>query len=67
MRATSMEYNRAFENAIRGKATAAEQRALQEGYNTASSSYAFPQGFKGDYTESIAFQTAHYLRKRYEV
>ena len=54
MRTTSMEYNRAFENAIRGKATAAEQRALQEGYNTSSSSYAFPQGFKGDYTESIA-------------
>lgn len=49
-----MEYNRAFVNAIRGKTTAAEQRALQEGYNTSSSSYAFPQGFKGDYTESIA-------------
>lgn len=49
-----MEYNRAFVNAIRGKTTAAEQRALQEGYNTSSSSYAFPSGFKGDYTESIA-------------
>ena len=54
MRTTSMEYNRAFVNAIRGKTTAAEQRALQEGYNTSSSSYAFPQGFKGDYTENIA-------------
>ena len=54
IRTTSMEYNRAFEIAIRGKATAAEQRALQEGYNTSSSSYAFPSGFKGDYTESIA-------------
>ena len=53
MRTTSMEYNRAFINAIRGKTTAAEQRALQEGYNTSSSSYAFPQGFKGDYTEGL--------------
>ena len=30
MRTTSMEYNRAFENAIRGKATAAEQQAAAD-------------------------------------
>ena len=48
---TTMEYNRAFVNALRGKA---DHHALQEGADSGVPGYKFPAGFKGDYAEAMA-------------
>lgn len=54
MNATTMYYNKAFENYIRNRATVHTDRDLEEGYQVDSDSYVFPQGFNGDYTRALA-------------
>lgn len=51
----SLEYTRSFENLIRNRLGAGDHSFLEDGsYN--SDYYSFPEGFKGDYKESLAEQ-----------
>ena len=54
MNATTMYYNKAFEQYIRNTASVHTNRDLEEAYREDSDSYAFPQGFRGDYTGALA-------------
>ena len=46
-----MEYNKSFENLLRGKQA---DRFMEQGKNKDAFGYAFPCGFKGDYAEAMA-------------
>lgn len=54
MNATTMYYNKAFEQYIRNKATVHTDRDLEEGYREEYDSYDFPHGFDGDYAAALA-------------
>lgn len=49
---TSMDYNKAFQNLIRGKADADTDKRLLEGLD--ADSYTMPCGFAGDYKDALA-------------
>lgn len=54
MNASTMYYNKAFDQYIRNKATVHTDRDLEEGYREEYDSYDFPRGFDEDYAAALA-------------